>query len=110
VAPQPGDYEQGSLKSRAAARARLDKLQIVRLIFSCPQEPLNLQTSRCHREIWPGDILFESVQLDGRLTDLTEEQLDQFIQRFPIETDRGRNTKAQLASQKLLQSPGDPVF
>ena len=56
--------------------------------------PLNLENSTCHREIWPDGSLFELIMLDGRLKDLTEEQLQAFIDRHPIRRIR-RNTPAQ---------------
>jgi hypothetical protein len=53
--------------------------------------PLNLENSSCERQIWPDGSLFELIMLDGRLEDLTEEQLEAFIDRHPI----NRNTSAQ---------------
>jgi hypothetical protein len=87
--PKPADYELGSLESRAAARALLDARrkpkQRIRLIFCCPDMPLNLQQeSTCSRHMWPGGILFEMLFLNGSDADLTDEQLEAFIQGFSI--------------------------
>lgn len=53
--------------------------------------PLNLENSSCNREIWPDGSLFELIMLDGPAEDLTEEQLQAFIDRHPIK----RNMTAQ---------------
>jgi hypothetical protein len=64
------------------------------MILDCNDEiptPLNLENSTCDRQIWPDGSLFELITLDGRLEDLTEEQLQAFIDRHPIR----RNTSVQ---------------
>ena len=92
---RPEDLPLGSLESRATARAwLLQSRQHFQLIISCNDDirmPLNLGTSTCERQIWPNGDLFEYVILDGRAEDLTEEQLQDFIDRHPIR----RNTAAQ---------------
>jgi hypothetical protein len=52
--------------------------------------PLNLENSTCDRQIWPDGSLFEIVMLDGPIEELTEEELEAFIARYPIR----RNTPA----------------
>jgi hypothetical protein len=87
--PKPSDYELGSLQSRASARAVLDAgLRRIQIIFSCEEEPLHLETSTCERILWPGGYVAEMVMLDGRTSDLTEKQLEEFISRFPIRDSR----------------------
>jgi hypothetical protein len=87
--PKPGDYELGSLQSRAAARAVLNaNLQRVLMVYSCKNRPLNLQTATCERMLWPDGLLVEMVFLHGRASELTDQQLDEFINRFPIRDDR----------------------
>lgn len=44
--------------------------------------PLNLANSKCRRTLHNG-FLWERVELDGNLTD---EELNKFIESFPIET------------------------
>jgi hypothetical protein len=64
------------------------------MILSCNDSnptPLNLENSTCDRHIGPDGSLFEIVDLEGRIEDLTEEQLQAFIDRHPIK----RNTAAQ---------------
>ena len=61
------------------------------MIFYCYEGPINLQNCTCDRQIWPDGSLFELVMLDGRLEDLTEEQLQAFIKLHPIK----RDTSAQ---------------
>jgi hypothetical protein len=86
--PKPGDYELGSLQSRAAARAVLNaSLKRILIVVSC-KRPLNLQISTCERMLWPDGYLCEMVTLHGRASDLTDEQLEEFIARFPIRDDR----------------------
>jgi hypothetical protein len=53
--------------------------------------PLDLENSSCVRQIWPDGSLFEIIYLRGRLEDLTEEELEAFVDRYPIK----RNTSAQ---------------
>ncbi len=63
------------------------------MIFSCNDAnptPLNLENSTCDRHISPDGSLIELVMLEGRIEDLTEEQLLAFIDRYPIR----RNTTA----------------
>jgi hypothetical protein len=92
---RPEDAPLGSLESRAAARAwLLENRKRYQMIFACNDAnptPLNLENSTCDRRIWPDGSLFELVMLEGRIEDLTEEQLQAFIDRHPIR----RNTTAQ---------------
>ena len=91
---RPEDAPLGSLESRAAARAwLLQNQKRYQLIFAGYDDgiPLNLENSTCDRQIWPDGSLFELVMLDGPAEDLTEEQLQAFIDRHPIK----RNTTAQ---------------
>jgi hypothetical protein len=90
---RPEDAPLGSLESRAAARAwLLQNRKHFRMIVHCYDDnPLNLETSVCKRQIWPDGSLFEYIMLDGRAEDLTEAQLQDFIDRHPIK----RNTTAQ---------------
>ncbi len=90
---RPEDAPLGSLESRAAARAwLLQNRKHFRMIVHCyDSNPLNLETSVCERQIWPDGSLFEYIMLDGRAEDLTEAQLQDFIDRHPIK----RNTTAQ---------------
>jgi hypothetical protein len=93
--PRPEDAPIGSLESRAAARAwLLQNRKRYQMIFGCNDPnptPLDLENSTCDRQIWPDGSLFELVMLEGRIEDLTEEQLQAFIDRHPIR----RNTTAQ---------------
>ena len=92
---RPGDAVLGSLESRAAARALLlQNRNHFRTIFTCNDPnltPLNLEKSTCDRQIWPDGTLSEIISLHGRVEDLSEEQLQAFIDRHPIK----RNTSEQ---------------
>ena len=82
---RPADFPVGSLQSRAAARALLLQQQKrITLIFCVEGEPLNLERSTCERRIWPNGTLFDLVMLDGDDTDLTDAQLEAFIQKHPV--------------------------
>jgi hypothetical protein len=85
---RPEDAPLGSLESRAAARAwLLQNRKRYQMIFGGNDEiptPLNLETSTCVRQIWPDGSLFECIMLDGPAEDLTEEELEAFIDRYPI--------------------------
>jgi hypothetical protein len=92
---RPEDAPLGSLESRAAARAWLLQTQKrFQIIVDCNDEtptPLDLENSTCERQIWQDGSLFELIMLEGRLEDLTEEQLEAFIDLHPIK----RNTSVQ---------------
>ena len=85
---RPEDAPLGSLESRAAARAwLLENQKRFQTIFSCNDPnptPLDLENSSCDRQIWPDGSLFELVMLDGPIEELTEEELEAFINRYPI--------------------------
>jgi hypothetical protein len=90
---RPEDAPLGSVESRAAARAwLLQNRKRYQVIFAGYEDssPLNLENSTCDRQIWPNGSLFELIMLDGPAEDLTEEQLQAFIDRHPIR----RNTLA----------------
>ena len=95
---RPEDFPIGSLQSRAAARSMLLQHQNrVRFVLFVHDQPLNLETSTCERQIWPDGTLFELLLLDGRRTDLTEAELESFIQQHPIgrknERDKGHKNE-----------------
>ena len=93
---RPADFPVGSLESRAAVRALLvEEQKRFQLIYYVIGKPRNLEASTCERQIWPDGSLFELVMLDGRDTDLTEAQLEAFIQQHPVVNRGGRNTDEQ---------------
>lgn len=55
-----------------------------RLVVSLAK-PLNLATSTCQRRLSPDGLLTEIVRLDGSRDGLTDEELEKFIERFPVE-------------------------
>ena len=82
---RPEDFQVGSLQSRAAARSLLLQGQNkVRVILFVYDQPLNLETSTCERQIGQTGTLFELVSLDGSHTDLSEAELEEIIQQLPI--------------------------
>jgi hypothetical protein len=58
--------------------------QLMRVVISGMCAPANLGTSRCKRTLRNG-TLTEIVELDGSCDDLSDEQLENFIESFPIQ-------------------------
>jgi hypothetical protein len=56
-----------------------------RLVVSHAGETLDLSKATCTRNIWPNGQLFELVNLHGTDEGLSKEDLESFIQSFPIE-------------------------
>jgi len=68
-----------------AARGLLQQTQIAyTLILGVPDLPLHLESSICERFRWPKGEICELVYLDGRASDISQEQLYAFIERYPI--------------------------
>jgi hypothetical protein len=76
-------------------RGRLNRLERVlvpskarqkrlRLVICAMTKAADLATSTCYRSLANG-VLTELVQLDGDRSKLSEEQLQRFIESFPIE-------------------------
>jgi len=56
-----------------------------RLVTSHAGEPLDLSKATCTRTVWPDGQLMELVNLHGSNDGLSDEDLERFIQSFPIE-------------------------
>jgi len=54
------------------------------VVSQCGKE-LNLETSRCRRTLSRNGLLTQIVELDGSRDGFTNEQLEAWIERFPIE-------------------------
>ncbi len=82
---RPEDFPVGSAQSRAAVRELLMQTENrISLIFSCPENPLNLERSRCCRYGCPDGSIIEVVDLAGNAAELSESELEEFILRHPI--------------------------
>ena len=57
----------------------------LRLVVSAMDQALNLETSTCKRMLTENGALTEVVRLDGMHGDLTDEELDNFVEAFPVE-------------------------
>jgi len=75
-------------------KARLQKLERqrsaitrepLRIVVSLAGKPLDLTKATCTRTLWPNGQLMEYVNLHGGDYGLTDEDLERFIQSFPIE-------------------------
>ena len=56
-----------------------------RLVVSHAGEPLDLSKATCTRTMWPNGYLMEIVNLNGGDYGLREDDLENFIQSFPVE-------------------------
>jgi hypothetical protein len=56
----------------------------MRIVASATGRTVNLDTSTCTRLLTESGALSEVVILDGSGGDLTEEELEQFVQSFPV--------------------------
>ena len=88
MSPRPVDFPLGSPESRAAARLMLntrlkDPEKRFRLIVRHLGPSDNTIKPTCKRQWWPDGTLFEEVIFNG--SDITDEELDDFVQGFPIE-------------------------
>jgi hypothetical protein len=57
----------------------------LRIVVSGMDRALRLETSKCRRTLTTNGSLTEVVRLDGIRGGLTDEELEQFVQSFPIE-------------------------
>ena len=63
-------------------------LKPLRFVVSCIGKPLDLSKATCRRTRLPNGQLMELVHLKGNRSGLSEEDLERFIQSFPIEPSR----------------------
>jgi len=61
------------------------RIRPFRLVIGKSWQRLNLETSTCTRTLYPNGHLVEHVDLDGSFKGLSNEGLEQFIARFPIQ-------------------------
>ena len=70
---------------KALEHARASSLEPFRLVVSHAGEPLDLAKATCTRTRWPNGHLMEIVNLNCGDYGLREEDLENFIQSFPVE-------------------------
>jgi hypothetical protein len=58
----------------------------LRMVASCMHGRLNLAASECTRYLTKNGTLIEVVDLDGVHGDISDEDLEQFIESFPVGT------------------------
>ena len=81
-----------NFKKRIERRERqtgAEDAKVLRVVMRCVVGRANLANSQCRRTLGPNGTLLEFVQLDGGRDGLSDEQLDQFVESFPIETASG---------------------
>ena len=59
-----------------------------RIVVSHAGKPFDLATATCTRTLMPDGGLMEIVNVNGSGHDLSDEELERFIQSFPIEGPR----------------------
>jgi hypothetical protein len=59
-----------------------------RIVVSHAGRPFDLSTATCTRTLMPDGALMEIVNVNGSGDDLRDEELERFIQSFPIEGPR----------------------
>jgi hypothetical protein len=57
-----------------------------RMVVSHAGKPLDLTKATCSRTLWPNGHLMEFVNLNGGDYGLKDEDLERFINSFPVET------------------------
>ena len=57
----------------------------LRIVVCRMDRALRLETSRCRRTLTASGSLTEVVRLDGTRGSLSDEELEKFVQRFPVE-------------------------
>ena len=79
------DFPIGSIESRAAVRAALLQTQKrVQVVFSCPETGApDLENATCDRHICNGTLI-ETVLMDGDVNQLSDDQWEEFLARYPI--------------------------
>jgi hypothetical protein len=61
------------------------RIRRFRLVIGKSWRRLNLETSTCTRMLYPNGHLMEHVVLDGSCKSLSNEDLEQFVAKFPIQ-------------------------
>jgi hypothetical protein len=85
--------------------------ETLRVLVQYVGEPAPLETATCHRRIDRNGLLMEVVYVDGSSAGLTDENLDHFLENFPVEAPGpvctgGRRTCHEDGGQKAAQAGG----
>jgi len=73
---------------KALEQRRQASNQRFRIVASTSGVPLNLANSTCKRTLVANGLFTEIVDLDGSDQGLTDEDLEEFVARFPVEDSR----------------------
>ena len=88
----------------------LNQTSDMRIVASAMDHILNLETSTCTRLLTESGALTEVVDLDGIRGELMDEDLEQFVQSFPVEKiERGRGAAPGVAPDYLPPSGSSPL-
>jgi hypothetical protein len=86
VAMKNLDRRLARLEDRLAADFAYDPRQRLRVVVCNLGRTLSLETSTCQRTLSADGFLTEMVRLDGARRGLTDEEMEKFVETFPIET------------------------
>ena len=78
-----------------------------RVVVSHAGEPLDLAKATCRRTLWPNGQLLELVNLNGGDYGLRDEDLERFIQSFPIESYTARRIRHVKSSEATQETRSD---
>jgi hypothetical protein len=70
---------------RLERRAPEKASQVFWVLVRCVCGPPNLATSKCWRTLSTNGVVTELIELDGGRDGLSDEDLDRFVEGFPIE-------------------------
>ena len=76
---------QGRLKMLERPMRQAAQQKLVRFFFSDYAGPLDLANSKCTRRIFVPGTLVEMLDIHGNCSHLSSEQIEEFVQSFPIE-------------------------
>jgi hypothetical protein len=79
----------GRLEDRFQTQLSGKPKSSLRIIVALAGSEANLATSTCTRYVRDG-LLTEVVQLDGAMGSISDEELETFVARFPIDPGRAR--------------------
>jgi hypothetical protein len=77
-------YKRRVEQLEALAAAVKERKQGWRLIISCPTYPLDWEQSTCNRTRGQDGAVYEYVIVHGGLDGVSDEELDKWIESFPI--------------------------
>jgi hypothetical protein len=85
VAMKNFDRRLARLEDRLALDFARDPRQRLRVVVCRMGRTLNLETSTCRPTLSANGVLTEIVRLDGTHAGLADEEMEKFVESFPVE-------------------------